>query len=223
VFENKEDREPSKLGIIIKSFLKEHSLSMRKLSVFTEIDTATLSRIINGKQPANFNHLQKLAPVMNIPIEQLLSAAGYDIGNSRHESDIYNIVDNIQEFLKSSELFDQQYTTDLIEKELYKYEQYAQTDEGQRIIREDFQAKVIKVSGVGPFIDQLKQMHRQFCTDEITPKERAIIGSALIYFILSTDIIPDYIFPIGYLDDAIAVSLVLKRLSQIKNMEPPTV
>jgi uncharacterized membrane protein YkvA (DUF1232 family) len=35
------------------------------------------------------------------------------------------------------------------------------------------------------------------------------MGSALLYFILPVDVIPDYIFPIGYLDDAIAVQLVL--------------
>lgn len=223
MFKNKEDKEQSKLGVIIKSLLRDRSLSMRKLSTLTGIDTATISRIVNGKQPANVNHLQKLAHVMNIPTEQLLSAAGYDIGNSRHESDIHNIVDDIQEFLKSSNLFNQQYTTDLIEKELYKYEQYAQTDEGQRIINEDFQAKVNQVSGAGPFIDQLKQMHKQFYTENITTNERAILGSALLYFILSTDIIPDYVFPIGYLDDAIAVRLVLNRLSQMKNIEPPAV
>lgn len=38
------------------------------------------------------------------------------------------------------------------------------------------------------------------------------MGSALIYFILSVDVIPDYIFPIGYLDDAVAVQLVLNAL-----------
>ena len=44
-------------------------------------------------------------------------------------------------------------------------------------------------------------------------RELAVIGSALIYFIISVDIIPDYIFPIGYLDDAIAVKLVLNLFS----------
>jgi uncharacterized membrane protein YkvA (DUF1232 family) len=74
---------------------------------------------------------------------------------------------------------------------------------------------VKQVGGVGPFIEHLKQMHTKFLEGDITKAERDILGSALLYFILSTDIIPDYVFPIGYLDDAIAVQLVLNRLSQM--------
>lgn len=213
------DENEINLGLLLKTTLQKRSLSMHKLSELTGIDTATISRIASGKQPANTNHLQKFAHALNIPIERLLFAAGYDIGTSRRESEsgIHTVVDDIQSVLKSCNLFNQQQSiTDQIEQELSKYEQYAQTEEGRRIIREDFPAKVNQVSGAGPFIDQLKQMHQQFCTDGIPTNERAILGSALLYFILSVDIIPDYVFPIGYLDDAIAVSLVLNRLSQIK-------
>ena len=212
-------KNESSLGLLLKTTLQQRSLSMHKLSELAGIDTATISRIINGKQPANVNHLQKFAHALNIPIEQLLSAAGYDIGTSRHEpkSDIHAVIDGIQAILKSANLFDQRYITDRIEQELFKYEQYAQTEEGQRIIGADFNTKVNQVSGAGPFIDQLKQMHQRFHQDGITNEERAILGSALLYFILSTDIIPDYVFPIGYLDDAIAVSLALNRLRAIQN------
>jgi transcriptional regulator with XRE-family HTH domain len=218
-----EEKNDLYLGLLLKKLLRERSLSMRKLGQLTEIDTATISRIANGKQPANANHLQKIARALDIPTEQLFSAAGYDVGSSRYElkSDIHTLVDDIQEALKSSNLFDEQYITERVQQELYKYEQFAQTEEGQRIIREDFQTKVIQVSGAGPFIDQLKQMHKQFFSDDITSEARAIIGSALIYFIISTEVIPDYVFPIGYLDDAIAVRLVLNRLSQIKAIKPP--
>lgn len=215
------DKNKLKLGLLLKITLRERSLSMHKLSELTGIDTATISRIANGKQPANPNHLQKFARTLNIPIEQLLLTAGYNIEPSRYrsKSDIHTVVDAIQSVLKSSNLIDLLYITERIEQELSKYEQYAQTEEGQQIIRADFAAKVNQVSGTGPFIDQLKQMHQQFCLDGIPINERAILGSALLYFILSTDIIPDYVFPIGYLDDAIAVNLVLNRLSQIKNKE----
>ena len=220
-----EEKSGLPLGSLLKTALRERSLSMRKLSELTAIDTATISRIANGKQPANARHLQRIAHALNLPVSQLFSAAGFEVGGPRQEmaSDIRTVMDDIQEVLKSSNLFSEQYTTDQVEQELFRYEQYAQTEEGQRIIREDFRAKVNQVSGVGPFIEQLKQMHEQFCTDDITPDERTMLGSALLYFILSTDIIPDYVFPIGYLDDAIAVRLVLKRLSQLKKIEPSAV
>ncbi len=66
------------------------------------------------------------------------------------------------------------------------------------------------------FIEQLTDMYQQFCNETISKEERAVLGSALLYFILSTDIIPDYLFPIGYLDDAIAVELAKEKLLEMK-------
>lgn len=69
-----------------------------------------------------------------------------------------------------------------------------------------------KVSGEGPFIEQMRDMYACFCDPAVSEEEKAVLGSALLYFILSVDIIPDYVFPIGYLDDAIAVNMALERL-----------
>lgn len=208
------------LGSMLKSLLKERSLSMRKLSALTGIDTATISRIINGKQQARPKHLQQIASCLGVPTDRLFGAAGFDVGkqgNDELHSDFHTSVDQIQKILSTYNLFNQEYTMVRVKKELANYEQYALTEEGQRIIIEDFQEKVKQVGGVGPFIEHLKQMHTKFLQGNVTKAERAILGSALLYFILSTDIIPDYVFPIGYLDDAIAVQLVLNRLSQINN------
>ena len=64
---------------MLKELLKERSLSMRKLSELTEIDTATISRIINGKRKATPEHLQKFANSLSVSIAELFVAAGYDI------------------------------------------------------------------------------------------------------------------------------------------------
>ncbi|WP_028403159.1 DUF1232 domain-containing protein [Ectobacillus panaciterrae] len=211
-----EKNKEQNLGLLLKSLLKKHSLSMRKLSVLTGIDTATISRIVNGKQQAKLNHLQQFAYHLNISLEKLIEAAGFDVGGRKEElrSDIHYSVDSIQEILESFKLVDTQFTMARVEQELAKYEQYAQTEEGHRIICEGFKTKVEQVSSVGPFIEQLKQMYIQYCDDATLTTERAILGSALLYFILSADIIPDYVFPIGYLDDAIAVQFVLNRLAK---------
>ncbi len=65
-------------------------------------------------------------------------------------------------------------------------------------------------------------MYSQFSNEDTPSAERAVLGSALLYFILSTDIIPDYIFPIGYLDDAIAVQMVLNKLASRKEEQDKT-
>ncbi|MED1203624.1 DUF1232 domain-containing protein [Heyndrickxia acidicola] len=204
------------LGFLLKGLLKEKSLSMRKLSVLTEIDIATISRIINGKQQAKLNHLQQFSLHLSIPLEKLIQAAGYDIGGKQEEvpSDIHYSFDMIQEILKSYKLVDTTFTISRIQQELAKYEQYAKTEEGHQLICRDFQTKLEQVGNAGPFIEQLRDLYMKYCDEVTLLHERTILGSALLYFILSTDIIPDYVFPIGYLDDAIAVQLVINRLAK---------
>ncbi|MBE1443401.1 DUF1232 domain-containing protein [Paenibacillus sp. OAS669] len=204
------------VGEILKALLKERSLSMRKLSALTGIDTAIISRIINGKQKAKMDHLHLFAVHLGIPSERLFQAAGLETvsPSAADNSELHASVDSIKEVLLSYNLFDSKFTTEQVRKELTKYEQYALTEEGRRIIIEDFQAKVDSVNSAGPFIDELRQMYELFGKEDLSTEKRAILGSALLYFILSTDIIPDYVFPIGYLDDAIAVQIVLERLSQ---------
>ena len=62
-------------------------------------------------------------------------------------------------------------------------------------------------------------MYKLFSSDNITTKELIILGSGLLYFIISTDIIPDFIFPIGFLDDVIAIKIVLNKFSRLSMIE----
>ena len=103
-----------------------------------------------------------------------------------------------------------------VKQELENYERYAQTTEGEKRIHDSFASKLEQIDSAYPFIEQLTDMYQQFCNETISKEERAVLGSALLYFILSTDIIPDYLFPIGYLDDAIAVELAREKLIEMK-------
>ncbi|MBY8913530.1 helix-turn-helix domain-containing protein [Bacillus sp. YC2] len=201
------------LGLLLKSLLEENSLSMRKLSTLTNIDTATISRIINGKQKANLKHLQEFSKHLHISLEELLEASGIDIGNDK-ETPSPDPLTAIQDMLNMAEMFDKPFTQEQIERELTRYEQYAKTQQGHRLICEEFQKKMDDEGSVGPIIDHLKEMHLQYMDESTPPEDRAILGSALLYFILATDVIPDYMFPIGYLDDAIAVQIALHRLKK---------
>ena len=78
-----EEKSRLPLASLLKTVLHERSLSMRKLSKLTGIDTATISRIANGKQPANARHLQRIAHALNYPVVQLLSAAGFEVDSTR--------------------------------------------------------------------------------------------------------------------------------------------
>lgn len=212
--------QDDRLGQTIKQLLREKSMSMRRLGALTGIDAATISRIASGKQTAKTEQLQKMAECLGVPVQLLLEASGLTVPPPEARTDFHLSVDAIQETLAGSNWFDERYTTQRVEQQLVHYENYARTEEGKRVIHEDFEGKLQQVDGMGPFIEHLKSMHATFCADGTTETERAIIGGALLYFILATDIIPDYVFPIGYLDDAIAVRLTLQKLAQIGPDEP---
>lgn len=48
-------------------------------------------------------------------------------------------------------------------------------------------------------------MYFEYCNEEMLVVKCFILGSVLLYFILFIDIISDYVFLIGYLDDVIVV------------------
>lgn len=202
------------LGLFLKDLLREKSLSMRKLSELTDIDPATISRIISGKRKATPEHLRKMAECLEVPIMELFQAAGYPVEKKPDSDDIYSSLDNIQKILESSNLLEHPFSIEQLESELEKYQQFAETVEGEETIRKNFGEKLGKLGSIGPFISRLKDMFETFISKKATAHQLAIMGSALLYFIVPVDVIPDYIFPIGYLDDAIAVHLVSQLLSK---------
>ena len=122
-------------------------------------------------------------------------------------------VESIQNLLEFSNLIDMKFSIASLEQELSNYEQYVQTEEGKENILKGFGEKIKKLASIGPFISQLKEMYEKFRLNKGTPRELAIVGSALIYFIVSVDIIPDYIFPVGFIDDAMAIQIVANLLN----------
>lgn len=202
----------TELGAIIKTAMTEQSLSLRKLSELSGISSASISRILSNKQPANIHHLQVFSKQLNIPIEQLLNSVG--IGVSEKMNTDSNIIMNmICDVLKSFDLELDEIIND-IQKELKKYELYAKTSAGKDLILNNFVSKLNELNGAGAIINQLNALFELFRSKDIEPGAKAVIGSTLLYFIHMPDAIPDYAFPIGYLDDAIAVTLTVNRLSQ---------
>ncbi|MFG6146951.1 helix-turn-helix domain-containing protein [Halobacillus sp. B23F22_1] len=198
-------KDRSQIGSHLKLLLKKNNLSMRKLSERTSIDTATISRIINGKREANLHHLEKFAHAFDVPLRDLLAAAGYEPFH-KLESDLESVV---QQMTGDSESF----TLEEIEERLTEYERLSSKEEGRQTILKDFQEKYKSVGNGGSYIQHLLSFYERFQNKKSTARERALLGSALIYFIFTMDAIPDYMFPVGYIDDAIAIQYVLHGLS----------
>ena len=210
-----DEQKKNQLGVLLKEQLRKRSLSLRELSERTQIDKATISRIINGKRKANLNHLQRFSESLGVSFDEMMTAAGYAIEKTRESErqDIHSSVAEIEDVLQTSNVYDRSFTTEELKNKLNEYEQYSQTEEGKRTILAEFESKVEKVAGIGPFLTRLHDMYSRFTSGRGTPRELLLMGGALLYFIVSVDVIPDYIFPIGYIDDAAAVHFVFNQLS----------
>jgi len=199
------------LGTLLRLSMTRHSISLRQLSKSTGISAATISRIITGKQLASIHHLQKFSEHLCLPIGKLLQSIGVSVMENEAQGSnlLLEIIQDVVDDLK----IDLNAVAADVQKELDKLEQYAKTKEGKRIIMDSFLPKMNAVDGAGAIINKLNHFYDQFYSEDITEDKKAVIGSALLYFSLTVDVISDYCFPIGYLDDAIAVKMVEKKLS----------
>jgi uncharacterized membrane protein YkvA (DUF1232 family) len=85
------------------------------------------------------------------------------------------------------------------------------SDEGG--LRRSFWRKLRRVAASLPFAEDLLAAH--YCAfDRQTPLQvKAVLIGAIAYFILPTDLIPDYIPVIGYTDDAAVLAAAIKLVA----------
>ncbi|WP_169713570.1 YkvA family protein [Paludifilum halophilum] len=90
----------------------------------------------------------------------------------------------------------------------------ADTPAGKRKILDEFNDKVRRVGGIGRIIDKLNLLYEYFRHPETSRAKKALAGAALLYFILPSDVVPDFIPLLGYGDDAAAVAFVWNLLTK---------
>ncbi|PWI58741.1 helix-turn-helix domain-containing protein [Sulfoacidibacillus thermotolerans] len=199
-------------GLFLRSELAKRGLSMRRLADLCGVDPATVSRLASGKQRPRPEHLLMLARALKISLRELWAVSGYTFNDEQNEQE--QTLDRCEASsaphyqLPELESLD----VDRIISELRKCKEYAGTQEGRELILRDFHQKVNQIQGIGPVLEELKTMYMLFQNEELAEEQRRTVGSALLYFILATDIIPDYSFPLGYLDDAVAIDLVWREM-----------
>ncbi|MBF8378936.1 helix-turn-helix domain-containing protein [Alicyclobacillus mali] len=199
----------------VKSLLKLRSMSMRQLAAVTGISVSTISKMIAGKQRVNVDYLRRIADALGVSPITLAEAAGLPMtpeplaipeGEARQTA--------MNTFFEYLGLAHWDVLREEIERELEKYEAYAQTDEGRQLIAEKYHVKRGQIQGIGDFLRDLDDIYDLFSHPETPEDERRILASGILYFLLATDAIPDYLFPAGYLDDAIAMQMVRERLER---------
>ncbi|SFM18524.1 Uncharacterized membrane protein YkvA, DUF1232 family [Gracilibacillus orientalis] len=191
----------------IKEALKESNKSMRQLANETGINVSTISRIINGKRKARLDHLKAISRSLHIPLSDLVSS------DERSESNQPVSFQHVRALIKQMKLPVKDFSAERLKKSLQEYQRESSTVEGRNSILHKFRSKMDALGGQGPYIQQLESMYQIFKEKKASKNDLLLIGSALFYFIASMDMIPDYLFPIGYLDDALAVQYVMQSLS----------
>ena len=85
--------------------------------------------------------------------------------------------------------------------------------ERERRVRRDFWAKLRRVAGQVPFVEDIVAGY--YCAlDPATPmRVRGMLLAAIAYFIIPLDFIPDIIVGLGFADDAALVTAVLALVS----------
>jgi len=88
----------------------------------------------------------------------------------------------------------------------------AKHSRNERVVEAGFWPKIRKTLGKLPFLEDAVAGY--YCaTDRATPAYvRAIIYSALAYFVMPTDLIPDFIAGLGYTDDATVLMAALSAV-----------
>ena len=188
-------------GEKLSQLLKKRNMSMRGLARKSGIDVATISRLISGKRQPTLDHLRLISANLQVPTayfleskEESLDGTG-SIGEAMDHLLAENLVpmEDIQERLEDCRLV-------------------AETEAGRKTVTEKFESKLNEITGQGSFLERLKYFYNRYTERDGSKRELMLIGSVLLYFILPMDAIPDYLFPVGYIDDAIVAQIVSRQL-----------
>lgn len=100
---------------------------------------------------------------------------------------------------------------------LRRLQRDASKKEGERQILNQFNRKVERVGGSHVFLDKLQVMYRYFVDPLTSKKKKALLGAALLYFIMPMDVVADIIPGLGWVDDGVAALFVWNLLKNELN------
>lgn len=206
--------DQEKLRNHLKKEVADRRLSLRELGRLSGIDHATLSKIMNGKRKMNLNHLHRLSEGLGISLKSLLPVSeNHDVA----DDDLNRNLEAVQTLVKANHPEMDDITMARLDMAIEKYATDSMTPRGREDIRKNLEDKIAQSSEKGTFMNNIRSMYSKFITMNGHPKDIALMGGALLYFIVTTDLIPDYLLPIGLLDDALIVQAISQRIEN-KNL-----
>lgn len=207
------------IGGFLQKKWAERNYTLRYFADLTGVDKATISRILNGKRKPTLDHLKVFAQVLETPLSDLIAAEEKTVKlpkaamrNVQKKVEQKPAIDEMKHMLELIKMQDENITIDRISAELDHCSLFAETEEGQEMVKESFSSKVKHFGNAGRHLLLLKKWQKSYEQASGSKKELAIMGGALLYFIMPLDLLHDYLFAIGYLDDCLAVQLANSRL-----------
>lgn len=85
--------------------------------------------------------------------------------------------------------------------------------ENEKIVRDGLKDKIRRTLGKVPFTGQALAAYYAAIDPETPAHVKAILIGALAYFVVPTDLIPDFIVGFGYTDDAAVLATALRSLA----------
>lgn len=102
-------------------------------------------------------------------------------------------------------------------KRLLDLKNDAETEEGKQKIHNSINRKLSVAKNAKALLDKVKVLYQYFRDPTTSKSKKAIIGAGLLYFIIPTDVVSDFIPFLGYVDDGIAIAYVWSLLEKELN------
>ncbi|MHB0939983.1 MAG: YkvA family protein [Armatimonadota bacterium] len=89
------------------------------------------------------------------------------------------------------------------------------TPEGRQVIAEQLEAAVRRSKAGGVMLDKIRLMYDYFRDPAEPWRPKIMIGAALLYLIVPSDVIPDWFGLIGFADDFAAIAYVFNQTRDV--------
>ena len=96
----------------------------------------------------------------------------------------------------------------------YEFDDSASTEEASRYVRVNFRDKLRQVAGLGKLADHLWALYHYMTDPSVHWSKKAVVVSALVYFIVPMDTVPDFVPVAGFLDDIGVISLTVRYVGK---------
>ena len=90
----------------------------------------------------------------------------------------------------------------------------ASTEEASHYVRANFRDKLRQVSGLAKVADHLWALYHYMSDPSVHWSKKAVVVSALLYFIVPMDAVPDFVPVAGFLDDIGVIGLTVRYVGK---------